>query len=266
MQRRVPVLAQNQRKDTAMKKILTVCALVAFASSALASSKFDMLEYTVRVKVDSATGSGVVISSKGGEYIATASHVVKKHVTKQLAPDNKGMLTVYEPVTVQFFRYDNGKMVETIDRPAKIVAFDEKIDVAILEVVHPHSPITDGAIATADIGVNPEVFDEVYAVGAGLAAVPFPTKGIVSSLTGVSIEPEKDDPPFIQHTADIAHGFSGGGLFRYNPFSDKYEIIGVNVQIGVEMSAMGASQINFMSFAVKMDNVKELMRKNNVPY
>lgn len=233
---------------------------------ALANSKFDMLAYTVRVKPGVGTGSGVVISSKGGVYIATASHVVKDNVTKEKAPDNKGTVTMYKDVIVQFFRYEGGKMVETIGRPATIVAFDEKIDIAILKIKPRNSPIEDGAFVTADIGVNPEVFDEVYSVGAGLGAVPFPTKGMVSSLTGISIEPGKDDPPFIQHTADITHGFSGGGLFRYNPFSDKYEIIGINVQIGVEMSGMGASQINFMSFAVSMDKVKELMRSAHVLY
>ena len=249
--------------------LLAIIAMAMVIIAALApyaiAAKADMLSYTVRIKDGKMMGSGVVIYSNGDTYIATANHVVAKSYEKLEAPDKKGNVTIYRDVDIQFFRYEVGRMKEIIIRKARVVAFDKDIDIAILKLNRRASPIEDGKIATAPIGELPELFDEVYSVGAGLGQFPFPTKGIVASLDGVSIEPGKNDPLFIMHSADVIWGFSGGGLYHLNTLSDTYELVGINVQVAVEMGMIGATVLTFMSYAVSMDDVKKVMRKAHVP-
>lgn len=235
-------------------------------STIVHASKADMLAYTVRLKYGTGTGSGVVVYSNGDTYIATANHVVEKSYQKLQAPDNKGLVTVYKDIEVQFFRYEGGRMKETILRTARVVASNKDMDIAILKLSSYSAPILNGLIATAPIGITPEVFDEVFSVGAGLTQVPFPTKGIVASLDGVSTAPRSSDPVFILHSAHVIWGFSGGGLFRFNPFSDKYELVGINVQVGIEVDFNGSVVLTFMSYAVKMDDVRKIGKKAGIPW
>ena len=240
-------------------------AIAFFAPYAFASDKMSMLSSTVRIKTGDGTGSGVVFSSTDDVYIATANHVVAKSYETLEAPEKRGKITVYRDIEIQFFRYEGGRMKETIVRTGRVVAFDKGMDIAIVKVKRRSSPISDGTFATATIGINPEVFDEVFSVGAGLSQVPFPTQGIVASLDGVSTIPKKEDPVFIMHSAHVIWGFSGGGLWRFNRFSDKYELIGINVQVGIEATMAGMVVVTFMSYAVRMEDVVKLARKNHVP-
>jgi tetratricopeptide (TPR) repeat protein len=118
-------------------------------------------------------GSGVILPSG---KIATNCHVVKDGV---------------------HFEAGRGKSLV----PATLYAGDDDMDICLLQAdTLSGTPAQIGKAATLKVG------EAVYAVGAPRGLELSLSDGIVSQLRGGS-------PPFIQTTAAISHGSSGGGLF-----------------------------------------------------
>lgn len=120
-----------------------------------------------------AMGSGVLLPSG---KIATNCHVIKNGMSFQV-----------------------GRGKQFVD--ATVYAGDSDKDICLLDATG-----ISGQPATLGKAANLKVGDSVYAVGAPRGLELSLSDGIVSQLRGAS-------PPFIQTTAAISPGSSGGGLF-----------------------------------------------------
>jgi hypothetical protein len=130
-------------------------------------------------------GSGVQVSLGGKAYVLTAAHVVSDHVTvtRRVMGDHTHVTRIYRDVTVVTAR--DGKETE---RVCKIVHFDKKRDVALLEPVCAKgmTPVT----LDRRLKVGPG--DTVYFCGAGIidfnlvktyVSRALPKKGLVAFAT-----------------------------------------------------------------------------------
>ncbi|MCR5781362.1 MAG: trypsin-like peptidase domain-containing protein [Clostridia bacterium] len=180
------------------RKILRVSAsLDQFESKKLTANEVYELakKYTVEVRAyindsQTALGSGFFISYDG--KIVTNYHVI----------DGAYMIYVRD--------YSDKLYPVT-----KILAYDENKDIAILKI--------DASTFPANLNtVKPKTGDTVYTLGSSEALSDTFSNGIVSNPARV----DKDynpDMTYIQITAPISHGNSGGPLIN-----DKGEVIGIN--------------------------------------
>lgn len=166
------------------------------------------------------SGSGFVIQYAGKYYVVTNAHVVEQ------ASDKAGALYVY---SINQTKYE-----------AKILGGDSFYDIAVLEFIDkPGSEISSVKFRKSEARVG----EQVYAIGNPLGDYPYTvTDGIVSAknrvrggLTGKF--------GFIQTTATIIWGNSGGPLVDVNG-----DVLGVNSQIAFAKQGnqqIWQSQINF---------------------
>lgn len=166
------------------------------------------------------SGSGFIIQYAGKYYVVTNAHVVEQ------ASDKAGALYVY---SINQTKYE-----------AKIVGGDSFYDIAVLEFIdNPGSEISAVKFRKTEARVG----EQVYAIGNPLGDYPYTvTDGIVSAknrvrggLTGKF--------GFIQTTATIIWGNSGGPLVDVNG-----DVLGVNSQIAFAKQGnqqIWQSQINF---------------------
>lgn len=116
----------------------------------------------------------------------------------------------------------------------RIVGYDEKLDIAILEIDEENASLV---IGQSDIVTG----ENVYALGSPLGLTGTMTSGIISSASKAF-----EDEEFIQITAAISEESSGG------PLIDKYgEVIGINT--------MYIEDGQNLNFAI---NIKELQKIN----
>lgn len=156
-----------------------------------AGLKEELLGPTVRIYDINAMGTGVVIEKTPTKtLVLTAAHVVSesRDLDKLVQVYVEGSTTVYL---------------------AKIVKYNRTKDLALLELIKGISIPTPVAVIC---NVEADVFDEVIAVGAGLGMPIYPTWGIVSNP---NLKFPGDVTKYIQHTAFLAPGNSGGPLFYY---------------------------------------------------
>lgn len=187
----------------------------------------DVNEYSV--KKDSSktfrTGSGVLVSKNG--LVVTAAHVVA---------DCK---------TIQIITGD-------MRNAAKIVAVDEKNDVALLQAdggPYEASPLDMSGEAQLGARVFTVGFPHVDIQGTS----PKMTRGEISSNSGM-----KDDPTCWQVSVPVQMGNSGGGLF-----DDAGNVIGVIVgKVDAVTSAMKAGDsFQNVNYAVKGEYLAPMVRK-----
>jgi len=165
-------------------------------------------------------GSGYVIKVGGKMYVCTNAHVV------ELAKEESGAIYVF---SINRTKYE-----------VKIKGGDSFYDYAVLEFVTPPGPeITALAYTTTE----PRVGQRVYAIGNPLAEYPYTVSdGIVSAKNRVR-DGVTGKYGFIQSTATIIWGNSGGPLVN-----EAGEVIGMNSQIAFgpeDKGSLWQPQINF---------------------
>lgn len=173
-------------------------------------------------------GSGVIIDEKG--HILTNYHVIKE-------------------ATIINIRLQNGQ-----NKNAKIIGYDEKIDLAILKIEN----INDEKIKSINIGDSDilNVGDIVLAIGNPFGIGNTVTQGIVSGLGSISARTtEKAEglsewlDNLIQTDAAINPGNSGGALIDMEG-----NLIGINIAI---VSQTGAN--HGIGFAIPINTAKKVM-------
>lgn len=149
------------------------------------------------------SGSGFVVEKNGKKYVITNAHVVEN------AADEAAALYVF---SIDRTKYE-----------VKIVGGDSYFDFAVLEfVTTPGKEITTIKFA----GTSPRIGDKVFAIGNPLGEYPYTvTDGIVSAKNRVR-NGITGKFGFIQSTATVIWGNSGGPLVNA-----KGEVVGINSQI-----------------------------------
>lgn len=237
------------------------------ASQSLIQQHKEMLYPTVLVTVSSGGGSGTVIySDKRGDdvvsLILTNHHVISGHVKveKEWNPIKEKKIEVERrrPVKIDLFEYNNySDSIGTVGRRALIVAYDEKRDLALLQITDTERkmPYVASLYPEKKDG-GPWIFDKVFAVGAGLGKPPFPTEGMLAGFGK-----DKSGLSLWLATAPIIFGNSGGALFVHSQ-RGKYELIGVPSQVSV----FGWSVVPHMGWSRPITEIRYFLRKNNFGY
>ena len=260
------------------KKLLTIFILGLFLfvpfKSAWGLSKQqvkkhnEMLYTVVLVEGPAGSGSGTVIFSdeltvddekEYHNYILTNHHVISTaiNIKKEWDP-NLGKERKKEsrrPVEATWHIYnDYSHMIGSRSQKAEIVAYNDRLDLALLRLRDRERPI-DGPVAT----LLPDeekiyLYDEVWLSGAGLGEPPFSSFGHISNLDRI-IEGE----PYFLTTSPIIYGDSGGALFRYSAKRDKYELIGVPSRVRI---VGWGTPVTHMAMSIPIDTVRDFLREN----
>tara|TARA_R110002020_G_scaffold2488_1_gene11669 strand:- start:13869 stop:14750 length:882 start_codon:yes stop_codon:yes gene_type:complete len=225
-----------------------------------------MLYPTVLVRGgDSSTGSGTVIFSDQyeGEWVSlilTNWHVVRGSINVAKEWDSqrqeKVEKEVRRPVHVDLWDYNNySEAIGTIGRRALIVAWDKDLDLALLQIQDKERPLPYvAALYPEDEDDGPWIFQQVFAVGAGLGKPPFPTEGLLAGFGR-----DKNGKGLWMATAPIVFGNSGGALFVSSP-RDTFELIGVPSMI----SAYGWGNIvTHMAWSRPIPEIRSFLRNNS---
>jgi len=170
-------------------------------------------------------GTGFVyVDDDGTNYVITNYHVINQSQSPSITFENQdGDKTKYSAL--------------------KIVMIDEDLDLALLAFPDGKTPFTNGMKIQND---QLSDGDEIYTVGyPGFGYQPLWQfgKGIVSNAS--VFLPKKEDwddkkGPFIQHTAEVDPGNSGGPLLVNIAQSRNYVVTGVNT-----LKAVGRQAANF---------------------
>lgn len=206
-------------------------------------SRIDPNELRSNTKTDPKTGevqmfvglgSGTIVNPDG--YIITNRHVV-------MMPDNTVAKLAY--VTLSDRR----------EFKARVVAVDDKTDIAIVKVEERNLPYA--RFADSD---KARVGDTVYAIGNPLGVGMSVSTGIVSALGRSGLGLNYED--FIQTDAAINHGNSGGPLIDFEG-----RILGMNTMIRTDGKGEGNIGIGFsipsnlmLSIAQDLSNVGKVVR------
>jgi len=166
------------------------------------------------------SGSGFVVEKDGKKYIITNAHVVED------AKGDAGSIYVYS--------------INQTKYPVKVVGGDSYYDFAVLEFLTPVGAEIN-AIKFAE--KDPYLGEHVYAIGNPLGEYPYTVSdGIISAKNRVrgGITGKFG---FLQHTATVIWGNSGGPLVN-----QKGEVVGINSQIAFAQKGeeqIWQPQINF---------------------
>ena len=171
-----------------------------------------------------AFGSGFLYNDNNGNfYVITNNHVVAQAHT----------------VSITFERIDGTK--KRIDN-LKIIATDEENDLAILAFPAGETPLTAGGLSfiTRDIIEGEEVFSAGFP-GLGITPLWQFGNGRISNAFArfpKSIDDQTLLGPFIQHTAQVDDGNSGGPLLVIQAnVPSGYAVAGINTLSGIRRQA-----------------------------
>jgi len=200
-----------------MKQLIACFAAVfIFAMPARADVPEDIIAASVQVND---VGSGVIYRNKTVSFVWTDAHVIddSQSVTKKACPKTGRPITVvtYKDHWCHQDLVEDGRKVGRISVLAKVVRYSESHDIALLRVYKANF----GKSAKFAAAI-PKQGTGVWNVGCarGNAGTMSLSDGVVSAVgrlrrDGVSTD---TDSPFIydQFTCAVAHGNSGGGIFR----------------------------------------------------
>lgn len=161
-------------------------------------------------------GTGFVyVDDKGDNYVITNNHVINQAYNLK-------------------FTLEKGDGSKTLFEGLKVLAVDEDLDVAILVFADKARPFTNGLpFLTKQIDEGENVFSAGFP---GLGSMPVYQfgSGIVSNrsvMLPMDIDGEEMIGPFIQHTAPIDPGNSGGPLLiNQGDRTANYAVVGINTR------------------------------------
>jgi S1-C subfamily serine protease len=184
------------------------------------------------------SGSGFVIEKNGKKYVITNAHVVEE------ASEEANSLYVF---SIDRTKYE-----------VKIVGGDSYFDFAVLEFITPPGKEISAIKFAAKA---PRIGDKVFAIGNPLGEYPYTvTDGIVSAKNRVR-NGITGKFGFIQSTATVIWGNSGGPLVN-----NKGEVVGMNSQIAFAQrgdAPLWQPQINFALESEICDRLLNDVTTNN---
>ena len=178
-------------------------------------------------------GSGFVIEYKGQRYIVTNAHVLDG------AAMGEDAIRVYNIGRERF--------------PVRFVGGDSFYDIAVLAFEEADSEKRFTAIPFAKKPAG--LTDKVFAIGNPLGKYPYTiTDGIVSGKNRLFQNPTTGKYGFMQHTATLIWGNSGGPLVN-----SQGELVGVNSWIGTDVKNNQQFIFSQLNFAIESDLVQQLV-------
>jgi S1-C subfamily serine protease len=210
----------------------------------------DVLHTQVRVRTQTAGGSGTVIYSEKtsdgffSTYVITCHHVIEDAMKLEtqwdpmLQKDRKR--EERQPVDVEWFGWDqvpHGRAPLTSGTRAEIVTHSQKHDMALLHLRLVKKPqvakmLPKGRYEEVRVGAP------VWAVGCALGHDPILTSGVVTQLGDILAGQD-----YVMSSAQIIFGNSGGGLFLDK--GSEYYFIGIpsagDVVFGTPITHLGYS-------------------------
>lgn len=194
-------------------------------------------------------GSGVVIRKTNEKiFILTCYHVVEDtiKINKELKKEAKELSEEYDTLSVTVGYYKSatirkGTLSGEVTYNGYVVKYNKKYDLALIEI-----EIVDDNLEILPVALKePDIGDEIYAVGYPLGVDRNVSKGILSSKT--------DD--FLYYVIDtmITFGNSGGGAFN-----NKGELIGVPSRVCGYGNRIPESS---MGLIVRLEHIKEFLKE-----
>lgn len=158
--------------------------------------------------------------------ILTNEHCISNYVTteKRREPDEKGVIQertyqVLKPVPVSQKQYSNFEEVSSASYVGEIAAFDDTVDLALIQLRVQNLPHQHEA--TIFMGESVVRGETVISVGNPMMLDLSVSKGVISS-TNRTVKVGGVDLPYYQMDNNITGGSSGGALYNANG-----ELIGV---------------------------------------
>jgi len=228
-----------------------------------------MLYPTVRVRAGDVGGSGTIVWSgpddagKMHTLVLTNYHVIGGAISIREAWDSglgKKIDKEYRNVvTVEMFKYNNySHNVGSLGIQADVIAYDAREDIALLELRDREKQYKYVArLYPRDALDKIHVYDEVWAVGAGLGHPPLSTKGILNYL-----DDEIDNHNYWLSSAQTIYGNSGGAVYRYSEERGHFEYIGIPARIAIKSGFFGSDAITHMGFLIPIDRLLDFLERN----
>ncbi len=225
---------------------------------------------SVRVRAEKAIGSGTVIHCKPDDpdahpdefetLVLTNHHVIEDLIEVKEDWDSglqrKRYREFRSPAYVEFFEYKrHSRVVSTNGKEARIVAWDDKLDLALLRletVVEMDNVARLCSAEQFERGIF--AFDRVFTVGAALGEDPVVTEGRVAQFDR-KIEAE----PYLLTTAPSIFGNSGGAVY----LTETEELIGVPARIAV---AGFGSAVTHLSYSIPITTVYRFLLDKDFQY
>jgi len=211
------IIQIHYNDETLMEKAVTVQAgLLRIGADTEIQSVKDLVDKfgsaVVLVQTPTGLGSGFIVHPDG--YVITNDHVIAGE----------------HDITVTLFKMENGGLERRAFQNVRILATSPEQDLALLKIQDADAPV----FTTVSIGESDELRqgESVFAIGSPLGLERTVSEGIIS-LRNRLIEGRL----YIQQTAEISPGNSGGPLFNL-----KGEVIGVN---NMKVAATGAEGLGF---------------------
>jgi len=221
----------------------------------------EMLYTSLRIRAGDSSGSGTVLYSKivnnreAETYILTNHHVIDDLIVIADSWDSLlGRNVKKEKRSVaraEIFQYNHlSRNIGRTGLDADIVAYDEKLDLALLKL-RDVNPVKYVAYFIPQDKIREiHIFDEICAVGAQLGVPPIPTYGQV-----VHMDSEIENERFNMGTYNSIYGSSGGAVFRYAPDRGHYEFVGVPARVQVLPQIFSVDTITHLSYFIPIESV-----------
>ncbi len=224
---------------------------------------------SVRVRANNVMGSGTLIYCKTENpehpdefetLVLTNHHVISGLIEIKEDWDStagrKRFREFREAPIVEFFEYKQFSRVTSKNgKEAEIVAWDDKVDLALLRLgaIAEFGPVA--ALASREcMKRGLYAFDPVYCVGSALGEDPVITHGQLSGF-----DRKIEAQPYLLHTAPSIFGNSGGALY----LEETRELIGVPARITVS----GFSQaITHLSYAIPATTICKFLDDKDFQY
>jgi S1-C subfamily serine protease len=183
---------------------------------------------------------------------ASPSVVVVQVATENGESQGSGVVAADGEVVTNFHVIKGARGLVTVKQGsrswrAEVSGVDEESDLARLTVLLRRGDSFDLPVASLRVAQELQVGERVYAIGAPRGLERTLTEGLISGL------PSAEGQTFVQTSAAISSGSSGGGLF-----DARGELIGI--------TTMYLRESQNLNFAVPADRVKWLMGRPYTPH
>ncbi len=180
------------------------------------------------------SGSGFLVKYKGKPYVITNAHVVDG------ARNTTGAVGAFSIARKKY--------------PLRLVGGDSFYDLAVLafEDVEPGDELSYLEFASEP----PRLTEDVFAIGNPLGLYPYSiTDGIVSGKNRLFQNPSTGKYGYLQHTATLIWGNSGGPLVN-----KQGKVVGVNAWIGTRTNESQQYIFSQLNFAIEIEVVQRVLK------